>query len=197
MPAQHLVTEIQAEYKGPPTKTPMALAKEWDGIKHYATIQIQVFPYPGVCFDLVPFLSGVRIPYNQKKLKKGQQACSNVESCLFFFFDQLNLGLLSLEGGNRIMAEVYKIMNCLKKLSMISDQCYSTVTTSSNTILGIYPCASSDLLTSVHYQHWQIMTTQASPSFDIYFTESSPFFLTLQQQFWGFTAVYHAARKQL
>lgn len=51
-----------------------------------------------------------------------EQTCSNVERCFFFFFfDQLNLGLLSLERGNRITAEVYKITNSLKKLSVVSD----------------------------------------------------------------------------
>lgn len=116
---------------------------------------------------------------------------------LFFFFDQSNLGLLHLEGGNRIMAEVYKITNSLKKLSVVSDRRYSAVMTSSNSILGIYPCVCSDLLTSVRYQCWQAITTQVPSSFDVYFPESSPFFLTLQQQFLSFTAVYHAARKQL
>lgn len=144
----------------------MALAKEWEGIKHYAT-------------------------------DSSEQTCSNAERCFFFFFDQLNLGLLGLEGGNRIMAEVYKITNSLKKLSVVSDRRYSAVMTSSNTVLGIYPCVCSDLLTSVRYQHWQAITTQVPSPFDVYFPESSPFFLTLQQQFLSFTAVYHAARKQL
>lgn len=115
----------------------------------------------------------------------------------FFFFDQLNLGLLSLERGNRITAEVYKITNSLKKLSVVSDWRYSAVMTSSNSILGVYPCVCSDLLASVRYQHWQAIMTQVPSSFDVYFPESSPFFLTLQQQFLSFTAVYHAARKQL
>lgn len=75
------------------------------------------------------------------------------DAFFFFFFDQFNLGLLRLEGGNRIMAEVYKITNSLKKLPVVSDRRYSAVMTSSNTVLGIYPCACSDLLTSVRYQH--------------------------------------------
>lgn len=51
------------------------------------------------------------------------------------------------------MAEVYKITNSLKKLPVVSDRRYSAVMTSSNTVLGIYPCVCSDLLTSVRYQH--------------------------------------------
>ena len=65
-------------------------------------------------------------------------------------FGQLCLGVLNLKGGNRITAEVYKIMNVMKKLP-VSDQHYSTLMISSNTIPAIYSSVYSDILTPFHY----------------------------------------------
>lgn len=102
MPAQRLVTETQTKYKGQPTKILVALAKEWKERKHYVTAEIKVFPYPDKNKDVVQF-------------KKVQERATSMFKCRKQgFFD---LGLLSLKGGNRITAEVYKIMksrrNCL------------------------------------------------------------------------------------